>query len=71
MQASAGWETERASDDGIERDVLAPLFRRSAARPKNSRLAGDRLRERFGIALPGWEEGWRYVWGRCGACAAA
>jgi dTDP-4-dehydrorhamnose reductase len=28
-----------------------------AARPKNSRLAGDRLRRRFGIALPGWREG--------------
>jgi dTDP-4-dehydrorhamnose reductase len=25
-----------------------------AARPRNSRLAGDRLRERFGIALPDW-----------------
>jgi len=28
-----------------------------AARPKNSRLAGDRLNLRFGIALPSWEEG--------------
>jgi dTDP-4-dehydrorhamnose reductase len=28
-----------------------------AARPKNSRLAGDRLRQRFGIALPCWKEG--------------
>src|SRR4029077_13051731 len=28
-----------------------------AARPKNSRLAGDRLRDRFGIALPDWKQG--------------
>jgi dTDP-4-dehydrorhamnose reductase len=32
-------------------------YPRPAARPKNSRLAGDRLRERFGVALPDWEEG--------------
>jgi dTDP-4-dehydrorhamnose reductase len=30
---------------------------RPAARPKNSQLAGDRLRQRFGIALPCWKEG--------------
>jgi dTDP-4-dehydrorhamnose reductase len=28
-----------------------------ALRPKNSRLAGERLRERFGITLPQWQEG--------------
>jgi dTDP-4-dehydrorhamnose reductase len=28
-----------------------------AARPKNSRLAGDRLKRRFGITLPCWEKG--------------
>jgi dTDP-4-dehydrorhamnose reductase len=28
-----------------------------AARPKNSRLAGERLSQRFGIALPDWKEG--------------
>jgi dTDP-4-dehydrorhamnose reductase len=28
-----------------------------AARPKNSRLAGDRISERFGIALPDWKQG--------------
>lgn len=28
-----------------------------AARPKNSRLAGDRLSKRFGIALPHWKQG--------------
>jgi len=28
-----------------------------AARPKNSRLAGDRVRQRFGIALADWKQG--------------
>jgi dTDP-4-dehydrorhamnose reductase len=28
-----------------------------AARPKNSRLAGDRVRQRFGIALGDWKQG--------------
>ena len=28
-----------------------------AASPKNSRLDGDRLKRRFGIALPSWEDG--------------
>lgn len=28
-----------------------------AARPKNSRLAGDRLSKRFGIVLPAWKQG--------------
>jgi dTDP-4-dehydrorhamnose reductase len=28
-----------------------------AARPKNSRLAGERLRDRFGITLPEWHQG--------------
>jgi dTDP-4-dehydrorhamnose reductase len=28
-----------------------------AARPKNSRMAGNRLRERFGIALAEWQQG--------------
>jgi hypothetical protein len=27
-----------------------------AARPKNSRLTGERLRRRFGIALPDWKQ---------------
>ena len=30
---------------------------RPAKRPKNSRLGGQRLRERFGIALPEWHQG--------------
>jgi dTDP-4-dehydrorhamnose reductase len=42
---------------------LAPIasadYPRPAARPKNSRLAGERLKERFGVALQGWEEGLR------------
>ena len=29
----------------------------AAARPKNSRLAGDRLSKRFGIVLPDWKQG--------------
>ena len=36
--------------------VTTEEFRRPATRPKNSRLAGDRVRERFGIALPEWQE---------------
>ena len=28
-----------------------------AARPKNSRLAGERLGKRFGVALPDWRQG--------------
>jgi dTDP-4-dehydrorhamnose reductase len=28
-----------------------------AARPKNSRLACDRLNQRFSVALPSWQEG--------------
>jgi dTDP-4-dehydrorhamnose reductase len=28
-----------------------------AARPKNSRLAGERLRDRFGLTLPDWQRG--------------
>lgn len=31
-----------------------------AARPKNSRLAGDRLRERFGVALADWNQALAY-----------
>ena len=29
----------------------------AAVRPKSSRLCGDRLRERFGVALPDWTDG--------------
>lgn len=56
--------------DGAQRNGLLPEGRsprltpvtseeypRPAARPKNSRLAGDRLKEHFGVALPRWEEG--------------
>jgi dTDP-4-dehydrorhamnose reductase len=37
--------------------VASEDYPRPAARPKNSRLAGDRLKGRFGVALPHWEEG--------------
>jgi dTDP-4-dehydrorhamnose reductase len=37
--------------------VRSEEYPRPAARPKNSRLAGGRIRGRFGVALPGWEEG--------------
>jgi dTDP-4-dehydrorhamnose reductase len=37
--------------------VASEEYPRPAARPKNSRLAGDRLKRRFGIALPCWKEG--------------
>ncbi len=36
--------------------IASEDYPRPAARPKNSRLAGDRLRQRFGIALPCWKE---------------
>jgi dTDP-4-dehydrorhamnose reductase len=37
--------------------ISSEEYPRPAARPKNSRLAGDPLKQRFGVALPGWEEG--------------
>ena len=37
--------------------IASSEYPRPATRPKNSRLAGERLRERFGIALPEWHEG--------------
>jgi dTDP-4-dehydrorhamnose reductase len=37
--------------------IASEDYPRPAARPKNSRLSGDRLRQRFGIALPCWKEG--------------
>jgi dTDP-4-dehydrorhamnose reductase len=42
-----------------------------AARPKNSRLAGDRLKRRFGIALPCWEEGLSLCLAQIRACEPA
>jgi dTDP-4-dehydrorhamnose reductase len=42
-----------------------------AARPKNSRLAGDRLKRRFGIALPRWEEGLSHCLDKLRRCAPA
>jgi dTDP-4-dehydrorhamnose reductase len=36
--------------------IASSEYPRPAARPKNSRLAGERLRERFGITLPEWQQ---------------
>jgi dTDP-4-dehydrorhamnose reductase len=37
--------------------VASQHYQAAAQRPKNSRLAGDRLYQRFGIRLPDWREG--------------
>jgi dTDP-4-dehydrorhamnose reductase len=37
--------------------IASEDYPRPAARPKNSRLACDRLHQRFGVALPCWKEG--------------
>ncbi len=37
--------------------VATEEYPRPAARPKNSRLLGDRLQARFGLELPPWEDG--------------
>jgi dTDP-4-dehydrorhamnose reductase len=37
--------------------IASEDYPRPAARPKNSRLAGNQLQVRFGVALPEWEEG--------------
>jgi len=39
------------------RPISSSKYPLPAARPKNSRLAGARLSERFGITLPNWQEG--------------
>ena len=36
--------------------ILSAEYPTPAARPKNSRLAGERLSKRFGIALPDWKQ---------------
>ena len=36
--------------------IASPDYPTPAARPKNSRLAGERLRQRFGIVLPDWRQ---------------
>jgi dTDP-4-dehydrorhamnose reductase len=38
------------------RPIASSDYPRPAARPKNSRLTGERLHERFGIALPEWRQ---------------
>jgi dTDP-4-dehydrorhamnose reductase len=39
------------------RPIVTSDYPMSAARPKNSHLAGERLRKRFGIALAEWQQG--------------
>jgi dTDP-4-dehydrorhamnose reductase len=51
--------------------VASEDYPRPAVRPKNSQLAGDRLRRRFGLALPRWEEGLSLCLEEMGKCAAA
>jgi len=51
--------------------VASEEYPRPAARPKNSRLACDRLRERFGIMLPSWKEGLSLCLEEMRGCAAA
>jgi dTDP-4-dehydrorhamnose reductase len=51
--------------------VASEDYLRPAARPKNSRLAGERLRLRFGVALPEWEEGLSLCLAEMRACEAA
>jgi dTDP-4-dehydrorhamnose reductase len=36
------------------RAIPTEAYPQPAARPRNSRLAADRLKERFGVALPDW-----------------
>jgi dTDP-4-dehydrorhamnose reductase len=42
---------------GVPRLVPVASDDRRALLPKNSRLAGDRLRQRYGITLPHWKDG--------------
>jgi dTDP-4-dehydrorhamnose reductase len=43
----------------------------AAARPKNSVLSGDRLRQRFGIALPDWRQGLELCLQEMAECAGS
>jgi dTDP-4-dehydrorhamnose reductase len=40
----------------VIRAIASAEYPASAVRPKNSRLCCDRLRERFGVALPDWKD---------------
>jgi dTDP-4-dehydrorhamnose reductase len=70
---------EGATRDGLLAAGRAPLlvpiasedYPRPAARPKNSRLAGDRLHRRFGIVLPFWKEGLSHCLEEMRACEPA
>jgi dTDP-4-dehydrorhamnose reductase len=54
---------DRAAACGLLRDrpkiraIASSDYPLPAARPKNSRLSDERLRKRFGITLPEWQEG--------------
>ncbi len=52
---SAGVEL-KVGVDGVE-PVPTSAFPTPASRPRNSRLATDRLRSTFGLVLPTWEQG--------------
>jgi dTDP-4-dehydrorhamnose reductase len=67
---SSGATSWHGFAEALLKDAVRPALRRpvlhpipsnerpsAAARPKNSRLAGDRLNRRFGIALPNWRQG--------------
>jgi dTDP-4-dehydrorhamnose reductase len=70
---------EGAMDRGLFRPSRAPRlvpiasedYPLPAARPKNSRLAGVRLKRRFGIALPCWKEGLSLCLEEISACERA
>jgi dTDP-4-dehydrorhamnose reductase len=51
--------------------VTSKDYPRPATRPENSRLAGRRLRQRFGIALPDWEQGLSLCLEKMRTCEAA
>ena len=40
----------------VIRAIASAEYPAAAVRPKNSRLCCDRLRERFGAALPDWKD---------------
>jgi dTDP-4-dehydrorhamnose reductase len=50
--------------------ISSENFKRPAERPKNSRLAGDRLRTRFGVILPDWKDALARCLKEMKSCAA-
>jgi len=51
--------------------IASEEYPRPATRPKNSRMAGDRMRARFGVALQGWEKALSLCLEEMRACEAA